>query len=57
MLFKIHRVDLENKRYVGALCGLGFDKVQKKPIFTENDIENAFECTFDQEDMKTVSDF
>lgn len=40
--------------YTGALCGLGFDSVNKRPIYTENDIEDVFEVDFYERDILLV---
>jgi ATP-dependent RNA helicase TDRD9 len=48
------RVDKKGKQYTGVLCGLGFDKQNSRPINTDNDIENEFECEFDEDDFKKV---
>ena len=51
----ILRVDPKAKKYTGALCGLGFDKEAKRPIYLENDIEDVFEVDFNSADLKKVS--
>ena len=48
------RVDEVNKKYSGALCGLGFDEDERKAIYTDNDIEDVFECDFDNDDINRV---
>jgi ATP-dependent RNA helicase TDRD9 len=49
------RIDKIAKKYTGVLCGLGFDKKTKRPLHTDNDIENEFECEFDDLDFKDVN--
>jgi hypothetical protein len=49
------RVDKKDQRYTGVLCGLGFDKQNNRPINTDNDIENEFECEFDEDDFKKIN--
>ena len=48
------RVDRVDKKYTGALCGLGYDKDKQRPIHLENDIEDTFEVEFDSKDLKQV---
>jgi HrpA-like RNA helicase len=46
------RVNEKQNRYIGAVCGLGYDNLTKAPLYTDNDIE----CTFDvQIDMKDIA--
>lgn len=49
------RADKKSKTYTGALCGLGFDKKTKKPLYTENDIEDVFEIKFEDRDLKQIN--
>ncbi len=48
---------MKNKRYTGALCGLGYETKKEgvRPIFTENDIEHVFDCLITNENFKDVS--
>jgi hypothetical protein len=46
------RVDPRKKLYTGALCGLGYD--QEGAIYTDNDIECAFDIEIDLNDIKHV---
>ncbi|XP_043265220.1 probable ATP-dependent RNA helicase spindle-E isoform X2 [Colletes gigas] len=42
-------------RYVGALCGLGFDPVTKESIFPEHDIQLEFDAEITIEDLQYVN--
>lgn len=47
-----------NKRktmFTGALCGLGFDENKNTPIYTDNDIELAFDVQIDVNDIIMVN--
>ena len=48
------RVDEENKRYCGALCGLGYDRKIKKALYAEDDIEDVFDVKLDHQDLREV---
>lgn len=51
------RTDREKKRYVGALCGLGWDSESPDadPAFPEHDMEVTFDTEFDVEDLKMIN--
>ena len=46
---------IAREQTTGALCGLGFDKHSKRPLYTENDIEDVFEIKFDDRDIKQIN--
>lgn len=46
----------DKNSYTGALCGLGFDTVTRRPIYTESDIEDVFEVNFYERDILLVKD-
>jgi hypothetical protein len=48
------RLDDMRTCYTGALCGLGYDKQQEAPIYTDNDIECSFDVKIDDKDLKFV---
>ena len=47
------RTDEKKTRFIGALCGLGYDS--QGPIYTDNDIETAFDVNIDMHDVVMVS--
>lgn len=49
-----NRIDEKAKKYTGALCGLGFDPHLRRPLYTENDIEDVFEVEFSERDISLV---
>ncbi len=42
------------KRYTGAITGLGYDKNINKPVYAEYDIETQFDCNYDERDFTMV---
>lgn len=48
------RFDLKTKKYTGALCGLGLDRIRNRPLYTENDVEDVFEVEFSEKDIVYV---
>ena len=48
------RVDKRSKSYTGALCGLGVNQYSK-PLFTENDVEEAFDVIIRDDDIRLVN--
>ncbi len=48
------RIDEKNKKYCGALCGLGYDRVIKRALYAEDDIEDVFEIKIDHQDLREV---
>ncbi|RNA05964.1 ATP-dependent RNA helicase TDRD9 [Brachionus plicatilis] len=51
------RYDPKTLTYTGALCGLGFDTETRRPIYTENDIEDYFEVDFYDRDIALLNSF
>ena len=51
------RYSKKTRGYTGALCGLGFDRIEKKPMYVENDIEDIFDTVITNNDIKDVSEF
>jgi hypothetical protein len=49
------RVSRDGARYVGVLCGLGYDKEMRRPIYVDDDIECAFDVNIDYADMNSVN--
>jgi hypothetical protein len=49
------RVDSKETCYTGALCGLGFDELNRMPIYTDNDIECVFDSQIDVKDMSLIN--
>lgn len=49
------RVNEDASRYIGALCGLGYDMETKRPIYIDNDIECAFDVNIDIADITSVN--
>uniref|UniRef100_A0A8C4ZD94 RNA helicase n=1 Tax=Gadus morhua TaxID=8049 RepID=A0A8C4ZD94_GADMO len=45
------RTNAERTRYTGALCGLGWNSNTLAPVLPERDMEMAFDCFFDVEDI------
>ncbi len=48
------RVDKRSRCYTGALCGLGVNKFGK-PLYTENDVEEAFDVKITDEEIRHVN--
>ncbi len=44
----------KEKRYTGAITGLGYDKNINKPVYAEYDIETQFDCNYDEKDFTMV---
>lgn len=52
----LHRVDNKMQRYIGALCGLGYNpEDQNLPLLPDHDIEISFDVHFDDQDINIVS--
>ncbi|CAF1104540.1 unnamed protein product, partial [Brachionus calyciflorus] len=51
------RYDRKSLKYTGALCGLGFDPIKRRPLYTENDVEEVFEVDFVDNDIKLLNSF
>ena len=49
------RTDKKETCFTGALCGLGYDEVNRVPIYTDNDIECVFDATIDVKDMAMIN--
>ena len=49
------RVDSSEKFYTGALCGLGYDELNRMAIYTDNDIECIFDSKIDKRDMTMIN--
>ncbi|CAF0852517.1 unnamed protein product, partial [Brachionus calyciflorus] len=49
------RTDRRETIYTGALCGLGYDDSSKVPIYTDNDIEMAFDIKIDANDITMIN--
>lgn len=47
------RTDEKKTRFIGALCGLGYDS--QGPIYTDNDIETAFDVNIDMHDVVMIN--
>lgn len=47
------RTDEKRTRFIGALCGLGYDS--QGPIYTDNDVETAFDVNIDMQDVIMAS--
>ncbi|XP_056445679.1 ATP-dependent RNA helicase TDRD9 [Gadus chalcogrammus] len=45
------RTNAERTRYTGVLCGLGWNSNTLAPVLPERDMELAFDCFFDVEDI------
>ncbi|KAK3926135.1 putative ATP-dependent RNA helicase spindle-E [Frankliniella fusca] len=45
----------DRKRYTGALCGLGFDRLTGEAHFPENDMEIIFDCEITLDDIQLVN--
>lgn len=44
----------DKTRYIGALCGLGWNSDTQKSVLPDHDIELAFDVKFDFEDITEV---
>ncbi|KII62917.1 putative ATP-dependent RNA helicase TDRD9 [Thelohanellus kitauei] len=53
--FALMRPDLHNKRYLGALCGLGYDIETRQSLFPQNDVEFLFPFRFTNDDLHKVN--
>ena len=49
------RTNKTKTRFTGALCGLGFDEEKNYPIYTDNDMELAFDVQIDVNDIIMVN--
>ncbi|RMZ95878.1 ATP-dependent RNA helicase TDRD9 [Brachionus plicatilis] len=49
------RTDHNETMFTGALCGLGFDEQTSMPIYTDNDIELAFDVQIDVNDIIMIN--
>ncbi|XP_034239304.1 probable ATP-dependent RNA helicase spindle-E [Thrips palmi] len=49
------RLSRDKRRYIGALCGLGYDNTTAQSIFPENEMEMKFDCVIDIEDMRKIN--
>lgn len=49
------RTDPKGERYIGALCGLGYDE-NSLPILPDHDIALIFETVFDNEDIAMINE-
>ncbi|XP_012935222.1 ATP-dependent RNA helicase TDRD9 [Aplysia californica] len=49
-----YRTDPKCERYIGALCGLGYDE-ENQSILPDHDIDLVFETTFDNEDIVLIN--
>ena len=50
----LFRTDPKRRRYIGALCGLGYDNLGGGPAFPDNDIEISFDVEMTKEDLMLV---
>ncbi|GCB70813.1 hypothetical protein scyTo_0008681 [Scyliorhinus torazame] len=48
------RTDRLRKRYIGALCGLGWNPITNAPLLEEHELEVAFDVHFDVNDILEV---
>lgn len=49
------RIDESRKRYIGALCGLGWHHDLGNPVFPDHDMELAFDVHIDVEDITQIN--
>jgi ATP-dependent RNA helicase TDRD9 len=49
------RLSPDSKSFTGALCGLGFDRVTKRPLYTDNDIECVFDVNIDCNEFAEIN--
>ncbi|XP_052105936.1 ATP-dependent RNA helicase TDRD9-like [Mytilus californianus] len=49
------RRDRENKRYIGAICGLGVDRDQRHSLFPDHDMEITFDVEIDNKDISQIN--
>lgn len=49
------RVDSSETFYTGALCGLGYDDLNRMAIYTDNDIECIFDSIIDKRDIAMIN--
>ncbi|XP_038633739.1 ATP-dependent RNA helicase TDRD9 isoform X4 [Scyliorhinus canicula] len=49
------RTDRLRKRYIGALCGLGWNPKTNAPLLEEHDLEVAFDVHFDVNDILEIN--
>ena len=50
------RVDDKENFFTGALCGLGYDELNRAPIYIDNDIECIFDSKIDMRDFSMIND-
>ena len=50
----VNRRDKENKRYIGAVCGLGPDINGRHSAFPDHDMEITFDVKITNKDISTV---
>lgn len=48
------RRDLLGVRYIGALCGLGYDHATGLSLYPEHDLQNTFDVEITMNDLRTV---
>ncbi|XP_072346035.1 ATP-dependent RNA helicase TDRD9 [Scyliorhinus torazame] len=49
------RTDRLRKRYIGALCGLGWNPITNAPLLEEHELEVAFDVHFDVNDILEIN--
>ncbi|XP_019725760.1 ATP-dependent RNA helicase TDRD9 isoform X2 [Hippocampus comes] len=49
------RTNVDKTRYIGALCGLGWNSETQKGVLPDHDIELAFDVKFDFEDITEIN--
>ncbi|KAJ6661880.1 hypothetical protein lerEdw1_013051, partial [Lerista edwardsae] len=49
------RIDENRKRYIGALCGLGWHRTLGNAVFPDHDMELAFDVHIDVEDITQIN--
>ncbi|KAJ7345223.1 hypothetical protein JRQ81_001173, partial [Phrynocephalus forsythii] len=49
------RVDEKRKRYIGVLCGLGWNNTLGMPVFQDHDMELSFDVQIDVDDITQIN--
>lgn len=49
------RLSPDKKSFTGALCGLGYDKNTKQPLYNDDDIECTFDIKIGFEEFKMIN--
>ncbi|XP_034274448.1 ATP-dependent RNA helicase TDRD9 isoform X2 [Pantherophis guttatus] len=49
------RVDESRRRYIGVLCGLGWNQTLRSPVLQDHDMELAFDVQIDADDITQIN--